>query len=72
VVDLRQTSYLDSSVLGVLIRCRRDWGSRFHVVVDPESMASRLFEVTGLSEHFDLQETIAQHSPYESRRAANG
>jgi anti-anti-sigma factor len=72
VIDLRHTSYMDSSVLGVLIRCRRDWGSRLHVVVDPDSMASRLFDVTGLGEHFDLRETISQPSPYEPRRAANG
>ena len=53
VVDLSQTTFLDSSILGVLLAAARDSEQRqasFAVVIPdhPESAARRIFDLTGL------------------------
>jgi len=60
VVDLRSTSFIDSSGLLVLLSCLRR--ARDHarscVVVCPPGPVRRVFELTGLSETFDLRGTL--------------
>ena len=53
VVDLNQTTFLDSSILGVLLAAARDAEQRqapFAVVIadDPASPPRRIFNLTGL------------------------
>lgn len=60
VADLTEAEFLDSSVIGALIRARgqsRDLGLRFAVVVDDSTgwAVHRLLDVTGLLEVFDIR-----------------
>jgi anti-anti-sigma factor len=57
-VDLRQTIFVDSTVVGVLIAARRrayDSGIRFELLLGPSTgwPVQRILEVTGLIEHFE-------------------
>ncbi len=60
VVDLTRVSFIDSTGLGVLIgarkRCEAD-GRAFRVVV-AEARILKIFEITGLTELFDIRPTI--------------
>ena len=54
VVDLKPTTFLDSSILGVLLAAARETEQRqvsFAVVIpdDPASAARRIFDLTGLN-----------------------
>jgi anti-sigma B factor antagonist len=49
VVDLAACSYLDSSGLGVLIRCYNAHGDRIRIVLPQDGGARRVFDITGLS-----------------------
>jgi len=60
VVDLTAVSFIDSTGLGVLIgarkRCEAD--GRTLVVVVAEPRIRKVFEITGLSELFDIRPTV--------------
>jgi len=62
VVDLTETTFLDSTMLHVLLSARNEhWdGGRFLLVTD-DATVKRVFEVTGIDRFFDF---------YPSRRAA--
>ena len=60
VADLTEAEFLDSSVIGALIRARgeaRDRGLRFAVVVDDSTgwAVKKLLDVTGLLDVFDIR-----------------
>ncbi len=62
VVDLTETTFLDSTMLHVLLSARNEHGDggRFLLVTD-DATVKRVFEVTGIDRFFDF---------YPSRRAA--
>lgn len=55
VIDLAGVGFIDSSGLRVLISTQQDLAAagRSFVVRNPSDTASRLFEITGLSEHLE-------------------
>jgi anti-sigma B factor antagonist len=59
-VDLREVGFLDSTGLGVLVttqkRCQ-DNGGGLRLVINSERIL-RVFEITGLTEHFEIVESI--------------
>ena len=60
IADLTEADFLDSSVIGALLRGRaqaRDRGTRFAVVVDDSTgwAVKRLLDVTGLLEVFEIR-----------------
>jgi anti-anti-sigma factor len=59
VVDLRETTFIDSTVAGALLtahRRARAAGLRFALLLGPDTgwPVRRLLEVTGLEAHFDV------------------
>jgi len=64
VVDLSQTTFLDSSILGVLLTAARDAVQRqvsFAIVIpdDPDSAPRRIFDLTGLITALPVQTDLA-------------
>jgi anti-anti-sigma factor len=64
VVDLSQTTFLDSSILGVLLTAARDAEQRqasFAVVIsdDPVSAPRRIFDLTGLISALPVETDLA-------------
>ncbi len=60
VVDLRATTFLDSTGLGVLVtalkRCRESGGELHLVAVDPRLL--KLFAITGLQDTFSISDSV--------------
>jgi anti-sigma B factor antagonist len=60
IVDLRDTTFLDSTGLGVLVgtlkRCRDAGGDLRLVIVEPRLL--KLFAITGLHETFSISPTV--------------
>jgi anti-anti-sigma factor len=59
IIDLRRTTFLDSSIVGALLEAEREAdgrGAGFAVVMDDSSgpHVRRMFEVTHLASHFPL------------------
>jgi anti-anti-sigma regulatory factor len=55
-VDLRETTFLDSSALSELIRLHRrtdGWDSRL-AILRPRGQADRIFKLTGIDGHLPL------------------
>ena len=70
-VDLRSLEFIDSAGLGALVRLHARMaagGGTLSCVVLPQSMARRLFEVTGLDDLFGLVDT----SPDDGSAAGGG
>lgn len=62
IIDLTSATYIDSTVLGCLIRLQRnvaELGGALSVV-SPSSNAARLFKVSGLEPMFDIRSTLAE------------
>lgn len=61
VVDLSQTTFMDSTALGVLIGVNRglDVGARLAIVC-PRSVVLKIFELSGMDGAFSLFDTIEQ------------
>lgn len=60
VVDLTQTTFLDSSALGVLVGALkrvREKGGRLDIV-RPSAGGRRIFEITNLDRVLDLHDTL--------------
>lgn len=54
VCDLSRTTFLDSTILGVVVsayKARRDTDAKLEVVM-PDGPAARIFEITGLARVF--------------------
>jgi anti-sigma B factor antagonist len=60
IVDLRGTTFLDSTGLGVLVnvlkRCREGGGQLHLVVVEPRIL--KLFAITGLHDSFSISSSV--------------
>ena len=54
VLDLRECSYLDSTIIRVLIRLSLKLGEALRVVSTPGSAVDRLFHITNLYEHLNI------------------
>ena len=57
-LDLRQVSFLDSVIIGVIVTaCKRARaaGSSFSVVCDPEGIVRTVFEIDGLVEYLEVE-----------------
>ncbi|MGC2128814.1 MAG: STAS domain-containing protein [Candidatus Aquilonibacter sp.] len=54
VIDLSACSYLDSTILNVLIRAANAAPNRVGVVVPPDSRLRRIFHITGLEDALRL------------------
>lgn len=61
VIDLLNVTFIDSSGLNVLVRCRQridgDNGNRVRLVVGPGAVR-RVFDITGLSQVFSIFESL--------------
>ena len=55
VVDLTDCRYVDSSVLNLLVQTYRSRGGHLTVRIPPHGAVRRIFEVSGLAEHFERQ-----------------
>ena len=65
IVDLSQTEFIDSSILGVLVACYRsvtadpEGGRAFAVVAQPAGPVTRLFELVAISDVIHVYPTRA-------------
>jgi anti-anti-sigma factor len=63
VIDLSDTVFLDSSILGVIVEAHSriaDAGGRFGLVVPEGSFAARLVELAGLSDRLPVYRSRAE------------
>jgi anti-sigma B factor antagonist len=61
VVDLAEVSFLDSTVLGVLVEARsRVTDKRSFMLAAPGKEARRALDLSGLDRHFAVHETVDQ------------
>lgn len=59
VVDLAEVSFLDSTVLGVLVEARsRVTDKRIFMLAAPGTEARRALELSGLDRHFSMHDTV--------------
>ena len=59
VIDLSGASYIDSTVLTVLVRQKKALGSYFRVVVPKTAKLRRIFEITQLQTQLEIEESLA-------------
>jgi anti-sigma B factor antagonist len=62
VVDLSEVTFLDSTGLSVLVTAQkqcRDFGGGLELVITSDAVL-RVFEITGLAQHFDIVERRTQ------------
>jgi anti-sigma B factor antagonist len=63
IVNLADVTFLDSSALNTLVRCRRELGERdivFRVVVPSERVVRRVFEIAHLANELNLVDSLVQ------------
>jgi len=60
VYDLTGVTYLDSTVLTMLVRSHKQLGKGFGVVLPSASPIRRIFEITKLDRIFPVQETLEE------------
>jgi anti-anti-sigma factor len=58
VVDLSRATFIDSSVLSMLLRAHKRLGERLRVVVATGSRVQRIFEITQMDRYIALSETM--------------
>jgi anti-anti-sigma factor len=58
VIDLSETAYIDSTALTMFLRLNRTWGGRLSLIVPPDSIVYRVFDVTGLGEIFKIDPSL--------------
>jgi anti-anti-sigma factor len=63
VIDLSNTAYIDSSVLAVLIRLKRQRGENLRLVVPRESKVRLIFVVSGLLEVLGIVDDLESALP---------
>jgi anti-anti-sigma factor len=57
-LDFSETTYLDSTVLSLLVRTRQLVGTRLTIVVPPRTKVRRLFEITGLVKGLEIKDAL--------------
>ncbi len=61
VVDLAEVSFLDSTVLGVLVEARsRVTDKSFFMLAAPGKETRRALDLSGLDKHFAVHDTVEQ------------
>ena len=60
IVSLEQLTFLDSSVLGALIRAHRQHEGNIVLVVPRGAHVARIFAVAGLATHFQFTESLTE------------
>jgi anti-sigma B factor antagonist len=73
VVDLTRATFLDSSIVSVLLRAReraRDAGTSYAIVLDESSAypVRRMFEITGLDRYLPVVPTRTKALPHTLAR----
>ena len=58
VVDLSRATFIDSSVLSMLLRAHKRIGNRLRVAVASGSRVHRIFEITQMDRYITLSETL--------------
>lgn len=58
VVDLGAVTFVDSTILGVIVETRRALGSRPLLLAAPNAETRRALEVTGLERHLGVYDTV--------------
>lgn len=58
VVDLGEVTFVDSTILGVIVETRRALGSRPLLLAAPNAETRRALDVTGLTRHLGVYETV--------------
>jgi anti-anti-sigma factor len=59
IVDLDPCTYIDSTILGVLMRASDTYAGRFQIVVPPDGIVRRVFTITSLIGLLPVIERIA-------------
>ncbi len=60
IFDLGKCTYIDSTVLALLVKKHRMFGDGMRVVVPATSQLRRLFTITQLDQSFVVNETLAE------------
>ena len=58
VIDLSETTYMDSTVLTTLVRQKKSLGPQLRIVVPKAAKLRRIFEITILHVALDVEESI--------------
>ena len=59
IVDLAPCTYLDSTILSVLMRASETYAGRFQIVIPPSGLVRRVFTITSLIGQLPVIEKIA-------------
>ncbi len=70
VVDLSQATFVDSSVLSMLLRAHKKLGTRMRVVLTSGSRVRHIFEVTQMDRYIAIVESVSEAlRPSETHRS---
>ena len=59
IVDLEPCTYIDSTILSVLMRASETYAGRFQIVVPPSGIVRRVFTITSLIGQLPVIEKLA-------------
>ncbi|HTA37596.1 MAG TPA: STAS domain-containing protein [Candidatus Acidoferrales bacterium] len=59
IVDLEPCTYIDSTILSVLMRASETYAGRFQIVVPPSGIVRRVFTITSLIGQLPVIEALA-------------
>ena len=62
VLDFSECRYVDSSVITVLVRARKQFGPLLRLVISPTGAVRRVIEICGLDAVFPISETLEHAS----------
>jgi anti-sigma B factor antagonist len=57
IVDLAPCTYIDSTILSVLIRANESYAGRFQIAIAPTGIVRRVFTITSLMKELPILET---------------
>ncbi len=58
VIDFRTTRYIDSTILALLVRQKKQEGGRVQIVVPPDAHVRKIFDITGLYVGLSIADSI--------------
>jgi len=58
VIDLSEVAFVDSTALGTLVEARKAIGADKLVLASPGADVARALEVSGLSQHFTVRDSV--------------
>ncbi len=59
IVDLEPCTYIDSTILSMLIRASETYAGRFQIVIPPNGIVRRVFTITSLIGQLPIIEAVA-------------